>query len=62
VVLKLLIRVLVKRKHLSRCWCLALHALVLHAKSYSRLGTRFSLSAYRACTPADEFGGREPIF
>jgi hypothetical protein len=34
----------------------------LHAESYPRLGTGFSLSAHRAYTPADKFGGRKSIF
>jgi hypothetical protein len=34
----------------------------LHVGSYPRLGTGSCLSAYRACTPADKFSGRELIF
>jgi hypothetical protein len=34
----------------------------MYARSYPRLGTGFSLCAYGACTPGDEFGGRESIF
>jgi hypothetical protein len=32
----------------------------MHVRSYPRLDTGFS--AYRACAPKDEFGGRESIF
>jgi len=34
----------------------------MHVRSYPRLGTGFSLSAYMACALKDEFGGRESIF
>ena len=34
----------------------------MHVRSYPRLGTGFSLSAYGACAPKDKFSGHELIF
>jgi len=53
----------VKRKRSNSAWALYVRSYPrMHVGSYPRLGTGFSLSAYVACVPKDEFGGRESIF
>ena len=53
----------VKQKRSNSAWALHVRSYPrMHVRSYPRLGAGFPLSAYRACAPKDEFGGRESIF